>query len=321
MSEVLALKFRPNSFEQVIGQDTSVKQLKAALEKGTLGHALIFAGTRGSGKTTCARIVAQSLNPDVSPAQLAMLVSEIDAASNNGVDDIRQVIENIRYARQGHQVIILDEAHMLSKNAFNSLLKTLEEPPKDTTFILLTTEPNKLIPTIKSRCQIYEFHDVPVETLEKYYAWVAAEEKLNLSPEILHNVAIKAEGSVRDGLSILQKYLSGEVSEDQSNKYFELVGAIYSQDTTTALDLVSQLRKAEDAKVIVQTLEKWFYWCSLEVFGQLTPVRRFFNGSLADFDLSKLQTLFSTALDIERDLNATPNSKAALDMGVIKLCL
>lgn len=325
MSEVLALKYRPKTFEEVIGQDTTIKQLKAALENNTLGHALIFCGTRGSGKTTSARIVARVLNegaPTLSPAELTMLVTEVDAASNTGVDNVREIIENIRYSRKGHQVVILDEAHMLSKNAFNSLLKTLEEPPPGVSFILLTTELHKLIPTVKSRCQIYEFSDVPVETLEKYYAFVAAEEKLTLTPEVIHTVAIKAEGSVRDGLSLLQKYLSGEEVEDFSDKYLELVSAIYGQDVATALEVVGQLRKNEEARVIIQTLEKWFYWCSLESFGQKTPVRdKLPANSAKAFDLAYLQRLFSTCLEVERNFNATPNSKSVLEMGIIQLTI
>jgi DNA polymerase-3 subunit gamma/tau len=322
VSDVLALKYRPKTFEEVIGQDQTIKQLKAALENNTLGHALIFCGTRGSGKTTSARIVAQVLNTGIPTNELPMLVTEVDAASNTGVDNVREIIENIRYSRKGHQVVILDEAHMLSKNAFNSLLKTLEEPPPGVSFILLTTELHKLIPTVKSRCQIYEFSDVPVETLEKYYTFVAAEEKLTLTPEVLHTVAIKAEGSVRDGLSLLQKYLSGEEVEDFSDKYLELVSAIYGQDVATALEVVGQLRKKEEARVIIQTLEKWVYWSSLEFFGMKTPIRDKIPASAAKgFDLAHLQKLFATCLDIERNFNATPNSKSVLDMGIIALCV
>ena len=322
MSEVLALKYRPKTFDEVIGQDTTVRQLKAALENGTLGHALIFCGTRGSGKTTSARIVAKELNPALSENELAMVVSEVDAASNTGVDNVREIIESIRYSRQGHQVVVLDEAHMLSKNAFNALLKTLEEPPPGVTFILLTTEPNKLIPTVRSRCQLYEFTDVPVAVLKAHYLDIAGREKLKLDPATAEGIALKAEGSVRDGLTLLQKHLSGEEVVDNSKLYFELVGSIYAGDVTTALDLVSTVRKTEEARVIIQTLEKWFWWCSLESFGQKTPVRDFFpEGASQGFDLSRLQDLFSKCLEIEKDLYATPNSKAVVEMGVIKLCL
>jgi DNA polymerase-3 subunit gamma/tau len=321
MSDVLALKYRPQSFDEVIGQDGTVKQLQGALEKGNLGHALIFAGTRGCGKTTSARIVAKVLNPELSVAELAMVVSEVDAASNTGVDNVRELIENIRYSSKGHKVIILDEAHMLSKNAFNALLKTLEEPPPETTFILSTTEPHKLLPTVRSRCATYEFNDVDVDILVGHYKSVAEKEDLNLSDEVLYDVAIKAEGSVRDGLTILQKYLSGEAVESNASAYFELVSALYQADVATALALVSDLRQKEDGRVIIQTLEKWFYWCSLENFGMKTPARQHFPGEAPVFDLTHLQSLFDTCLNVERNFSATPNSKSVLDMGIIRLCL
>jgi len=321
MSDVLALKYRPQSFDEVIGQDGTVKQLQGALEKGNLGHALIFAGTRGCGKTTSARIVARALNPDLSEAEMAMVVSEVDAASNTGVDNVRELIENIRYSSKGHKVIILDEAHMLSKNAFNALLKTLEEPPPETTFILSTTEPHKLLPTVRSRCATYEFTDVDVEILADHYKMVSDKEGLNLTAEVVLDVAIKAEGSVRDGLTLLQKYLSGEAVESHASVYFDLVSALYQSDVATALSLVTDLRAKEDGRVIIQTLEKWFYWCSLENFGMKTPARQHFPGDAPVFDLSHLQSLFNTCLDVERNFSATPNSKSVLEMGIIRLCL
>ena len=321
MSDVLALKYRPQSFDEVIGQDGTVKQLQGALEKGNLGHALIFAGTRGCGKTTSARIVARALNPDLSEAEMAMVVSEVDAASNTGVDNVRELIENIRYSSKGHKVIILDEAHMLSKNAFNALLKTLEEHPPETTFILSTTEPHKLLPTVRSRCATYEFTDVDVEILADHYKMVSDKEGLNLTAEVVLDVAIKAEGSVRDGLTLLQKYLSGEAVESHASVYFDLVSALYQSDVATALALVTDLRAKEDGRVIIQTLEKWFYWCSLENFGMKTPARQHFPGDAPVFDLSHLQRLFNICLDVERNFSATPNSKSVLEMGIIRLCL
>jgi DNA polymerase-3 subunit gamma/tau len=324
MSEVLALKYRPTSFDEVIGQEDLVRQLRASLKTNTLGHALLFCGPRGTGKTTTARIIARELNPNLTDAELVMNVTEIDAASNTGVDNVRELIENIRYSTRGHKVIILDEAHMMTKNAFNALLKTLEEPPPGVTFILVTTEPHKLIPTVVSRCQKYEFTEVDQETLEDYYNVIVVGEDLEkvVSRDRVHDISLKAEGSVRDGLSLLQKALSGEVVADNSKTYFELVGAIYSQDVATALSIVSDLRRSEEARVIIQTLEKWFYWCSLESFGMKTPVREYFgNGADLNFDLNHLQKLFDSCLDIERSFTATPNAKIVLEMGIIKLCV
>ena len=324
MSEVLALKYRPTTFEEVVGQDQTINPLRSALENGTLGHALLFCGTRGTGKTTTARIIARELNRENSEifdnweTRHHLVMTEIDAASNTGVDNVRELIESCRYATQGHRVVLLDEAHMLSKNAFNALLKTLEEPPPGVTFILLTTEPHKLIATVRSRCQTYEFHEVGVKILESYYQKLMDLEGITAD---VSAAALKANGSVRDGLSILQKALSGEQEADTSKQYFEIVGAIYSQDVATALALVSELRKAEEARVIIQTLEKWFYWCSMETFGMKTPVRDFFGDAKLNFDLSHLQRLFDSCLDVERNFTATPNAKIVLEMGIMKLCL
>lgn len=319
MSDVLALKYRPQTFEEVIGQDNIIRQLQSAIKTDTLGHALLFCGPRGTGKTTTARIISRSLNQNLSPAELFMNVNEIDAASNTGVDNVREIIDSVRYNTLGHKVIILDEAHMMTKNACNALLKTLEEPPPNVTFILVTTEPHKLIPTIVSRCQKYEFMEVEKETLEEYFTKIILTENINAD---VKSIVLKAEGSVRDGLSILQKSLSGEEIVDNSKIYFDLVGAIYSQDVTTALELVKQLRKVEDTRVIIQSLEKWFYWCSIESFGMRTPIREYFGKQInLNFDLKHLQTLFDSCLNVERSFTATPNSKIVLDMGIISLCL
>ena len=276
----------------------------------------------GTGKTTVARIVAREVNKEVENwEQLQHLViTEIDAASNTGVDNVRELIENIRYCVQGHRVVILDEAHMLSKSAFNALLKTLEEPPPKTTFILVTTEPHRLPDTVKSRCQIYEFQEVDLGTLEDYYIGIMDAEGVEVD---VTSAALKANGSVRDGLSILQKALSGEPEADNSKQYFDLVAAAYTQDVTTALALVGEIRKTEEARVIIQTLERWFYHCSLETFGMKTPIRKFFDEStdLKSFDLHRLEQLFDTCLGIERNLAFTPNSKIVLEMGIMKLCL
>ncbi len=327
MNEVLALKYRPKVFEEVIGQSLTIKQLESAIFKSNLGHALLFCGTRGTGKTTTARIVAHELNkdyPDIYNSwgtRQHLVLTEIDAASNTGVDNVRDLIESIRYSTQGHRVVLLDEAHMLSKNAFNALLKTLEEPPPGVTFILLTTEPHKLLDTVRSRCQTYEFHEVERETLEAYYEHIMELEGVEVDVKA---AALKACGSVRDGLSLLQKSLSGEAQQDNSKDYFELVGAIYAQDVATALQAVSKLRKVDEARVVVQTLEKWFYDCSMEFFGMKTPVRDFFNGPDFDptaFDLGHLQKLFHECLEAERSLGFTPNSKIVLEMAVLKMCM
>lgn len=335
MSQVLALKYRPSRFSEVIGQAFTINQIKSAVIKKTLGHSLLFSGTRGCGKTTTARIVAMVLNcqkpKDGEPCgkcdscKCALEgrhdeIIELDAASNNGVDDVRSLQETIRYTTRGHRVVILDEVHMLSKPAFNALLKLLEEPPKGLTLILATTEPNKLLPTVVSRCQRYDFKDVDTSTLVDYYTSICTKEGMDLSAA--KQAAVIANGSVRDGLSYLQKFLAGEAVEDDSKEYFDLVAAVYQKDTVSALDTLAKLTAKNEARIITQTLQKWFYWCSLENFGIKTPVRELFEGGQnLQFDLKHLQELFRITLDIERDLYATPNSKIVLEMGMIRLCI
>jgi DNA polymerase III subunit gamma/tau len=322
MSEVLALEYRPKTFEEVIGQEITIKQIQSALENNTLGHALLFSGPRGTGKTTTARIIANCLNSELAENERALSISELDAASNNSVDHIRELSENIKYSTRGHRVVILDEAHMLTRNAWNAFLKTLEEPPPQVSFILVTTEFHKIPATIKSRCQLYEFREVDFGVIAQYLGDIVRDKEIDLDPKQILGVALKADGSVRDGLSLLQKFLSCEAAEDLSDSYFSLVSAVYSQDTTTALALVGEIRKSEEPRVIIQTLEKWFYWASLEAFGMKTPIRDKLPAGATDaFDLSHLQRLFEGCLAIERNFMATPNSKSVLDMGIISLCL
>jgi len=321
MDLVLARKHRPSEFAEVVGQEATIAQIVGAMENNSLGHALLFCGTRGTGKTTTARIVGRVLNSELTDAELALSITEVDAASNSGVDEIRTVIESVKYAGVGHKVVIIDECHMLTRNAFNALLKTLEEPPSKVTFILVTTEPHKLPATVKSRCQIYEFRDVDLEVLKAHYKRIAQEESLELSDQQLQEVALRAEGSVRDGLSLLQKFLSGQEVTTNADRYFKLVGAIYSGDSSTALDIVKDLRKDEEPRLIIQTLEKWVYWCSMEALGISTPVHdHFAEGAAQWFQFHILQGLFDTCLSIERNFTATPNSKIVLDMGIISLC-
>ncbi|MDH7638530.1 DNA polymerase III subunit gamma/tau [Sphingomonas oryzagri] len=227
---VLARKYRPQTFDQLIGQDAMVQTLENAIKRGRIAHAFLMTGVRGVGKTSTARLIAKSLNcvgpdgqggPTISacgicdPCQAIaegrhIDVIEMDAASHTGVDDMRNIIEAARLAAFSarFKIYIIDEVHMLSKNAFNALLKTLEEPPEHVKFLLATTEVNKVPITVLSRCQRFDLRRIPAELLAKHFQHVVDEEQISAEPEALALIARAAEGSARDGLSILDQAIA-----------------------------------------------------------------------------------------------------------------
>ena len=223
---VSARKYRPSTFESVVGQRALTTTLKNAIATQKLAHAYLFCGPRGVGKTTCARIFAKTINCMTPTAdgeacnqcescvafneQRSYNIHELDAASNNSVDDIRQLVEQVRIPPQigKYKVYIIDEVHMLSASAFNAFLKTLEEPPRHAIFILATTEKHKIIPTILSRCQIYDFNRISVEDTVNHLSYVASKEGITAEPEALNVIAMKADGGMRDALSIFDQVVS-----------------------------------------------------------------------------------------------------------------
>ncbi|WP_339661867.1 DNA polymerase III subunit gamma/tau [Croceibacter atlanticus] len=211
---VSARKYRPTTFADVVGQQAITNTLVNAIENNHLAQALLFTGPRGVGKTTCARILAKKINQDgtdvAEDEDFAFNIFELDAASNNSVDDIRNLIDQVRIPPQvGHyKVYIIDEVHMLSQAAFNAFLKTLEEPPKHAIFILATTEKHKIIPTILSRCQIFDFKRITVTDAKQYLANIAEKEGVNAEDDALHIIAQKADGAMRDALSIYDRVVS-----------------------------------------------------------------------------------------------------------------
>ncbi len=269
---VLARKYRSKSFDDVVGQQPIAQTLKNAIEKDRVAHAYLFVGTRGIGKTTMARILAKALNcqsadqPTTEPCCKCdsckainkgddIDVIEIDGASNNGVEQVRELRQNAIYrpVRSRFKIYIIDEVHMLSTAAFNALLKTLEEPPEHVKFIFATTEPNKVIPTIQSRCQRYDFNNISPTKIAEHLKYVLKEEKIDYNDEFVIQVAKLANGSMRDGLSILDRLIStgaekltAELLEEfmglaSAEKIHNLIGAIGKNESASALEMTGDL--------------------------------------------------------------------------------
>ncbi len=227
---VLARKYRPQSFDELVGQDAMVQTIANAIERGRIAHAFLLTGVRGVGKTSTARLIAKALNcvgpdrqggPTINPCGICepcvaiaegrhIDVVEMDAASHTGVDDVREIIEAVRYASVSarFKIYIIDEVHMLSKNAFNALLKTLEEPPEHVKFLFATTEVDKVPVTVLSRCQRFDLRRIPFDKLAEHFARVAEAEQVEVEPEALGVIARAAEGSARDGLSLLDQAIA-----------------------------------------------------------------------------------------------------------------
>jgi len=271
--EVFARKYRPQTFDDLVGQTHVSRTLKNAVAQNRLAHAYLFVGPRGIGKTSTARILAKSLNclkgPTVTPCgqcdncrEIAggnsLDVIEIDGASNNSVEDVRQLRENVRYApaKGRYKIYLVDEVHMLSPAAFNALLKTLEEPPPHVKFIFATTEPQKVLPTILSRCQRFDLHRIPANLIAQHLQFIADKEKITLEPAAGHAIARGAEGGLRDAESMLDQLVAfcGEkISENDVLNVFgftskqtviDLTGRILHGETPAAIDLLHQQSEA-----------------------------------------------------------------------------
>lgn len=291
---VLARKYRSQDFKSLIGQDVLVKTLTTAINTGRIAHAYIFTGIRGTGKTSTARILAKALNclasdgPTANPCGVCencraiaagqhIDVMEIDAASHTGVDNIRDILDAAQYRPTNgrYKVYIIDEVHMLSTAAFNALLKTLEEPPAHVIFILATTEIRKVPVTILSRCQRFDLVRVPVETLKKHFNWIANQEKIELSDTANELLARAADGSVRDGLSLLDQAIAqtgGHVDEQavmdmlkraDRNVVVDFMDTILSGDTAKALEMTDTIyTNGADLVMLLSDMMEWTHWAT-----------------------------------------------------------
>ncbi len=355
--QVFARKYRPQTFDEVIGQAPIVRTLKNAIERGLVTHGYLFSGTRGVGKTTTARILAKALNCEKGPTtapcgqcppcreialSTCMDVLEVDAASTGRVEEIRELIENARYlpARDRYKIFIIDEAHMLSREACNALLKTLEEPPPRVVFILATTEPQKILPTIHSRCQSFHFRNVSFQEILQVLARVAKEEKVEVEPEGLGVMARVAEGSLRDALSLLDQavvYCGTTISADAVRELLgvvrdevleQMMDAIHQQSSEQMLELVDQL---------VQQGQNPQHFCreALRHIRNLMVVR--IGGAAAGlaeaagagrekleaaaqhFTEEDLLRFFNTLMRTEQELRWSPQPRLHLELGLLKL--
>ncbi|ROQ90879.1 DNA polymerase III subunit gamma/tau [Desulfosoma caldarium] len=285
---VLARKYRPQTFEEVVGQPHVTRTLKNAVQSGRIAHAYLFTGARGVGKTSVARILAKALNCEtgVTPVPCnrcsncseigqgrAVDVLEIDGASNRGIDSIRELRETIRYrpVKSAYKVYIIDEVHMLTTEAFNALLKTLEEPPAHVVFIFATTEPHKIPATILSRCQRYDFRRIPTEEIQAQLLRIAQQEGVALSASVLDAVAREADGSMRDAQSLMEQLLALRGDDQQDRELLDLLGvvdresvlaaaeAVVRRDPAACLDVVERIyRRGMDSRRFCQRLCELF---------------------------------------------------------------
>ncbi len=260
---VSARKYRPQEFDTVVGQGHITETLEHAIEENQLAQALLFCGPRGVGKTTCARILARKINErdgSTSEDGFAYNIFELDAASNNSVNDIRELTDQVRFAPQvgKYKIYIIDEVHMLSQAAFNAFLKTLEEPPAHAIFILATTEKHKIIPTILSRCQIYDFKRITIEDIEIHLQKIAEKEGIQYEDDALYLIAQKADGALRDALSIFDRLSTFSQKNITLAKAAEVLNVLDYEQYLSIVDLARENKISETLFALNEIIKKGF---------------------------------------------------------------
>ncbi|MCM2344181.1 MAG: DNA polymerase III subunit gamma/tau [Alphaproteobacteria bacterium] len=360
---VLARKYRPRHFDELIGQDALVRTLRNAIESGRIAHAFMLTGVRGVGKTTTARIIAKALNytgpdgtagPSTGPTDDCEIcraiaedrhpdVLEMDAASRTGVDDIREILDGVRYAPVSarYKIYIIDEVHMLSKNAFNALLKTLEEPPPHVKFIFATTEIRKVPVTVLSRCQRFDLKRVDVATLADHYKNICSLEQVQADDDALTMIARAADGSVRDGLSLLDQAIALATERVSVQQVRDMLGL---SDRTRVLDMLEAGLKGEcaaalaimddmarsgaDALVVVQDLLELTHLLTryravpslLDKDNAVAPDMKIrLQGLSASLSMPSLGRAWQLLLKGISEIQSAPQSRAALEMLLIRL--
>ena len=355
---VSARKYRPQTFETVVGQSHITTTLKNAIRNNQLAHAFLFCGPRGVGKTTCARILAKTINCEhISPEGEAcnkcqscvsfnegtsLNIHELDAASNNSVDDIRTLVEQVRFTPQAgkYKVYIIDEVHMLSSSAFNAFLKTLEEPPPYAIFILATTEKHKILPTILSRCQIFDFKRITTSDTVAHLREISEKEEIKAEPEALQLIAQKSEGCMRDALSILDKIVSftnGEVTYQNTLEhlnildaeyYFKLIDQLQQQDLAGAMLLYDDInRKGFEGDIVIEGFAEFIrnlLVCKDQRAAALLEVVESFKGKYYNtakkIDPAYLVSALNILNEVQINYKQARNKRLHVELALIKLC-
>lgn len=355
---VSARKYRPQLFNTVVGQAHITTTLKNAIKNDQLAHAFLFCGPRGVGKTTCARILAKTINCESKTKDgeacnkchscvsfnegTSLNIHELDAASNNSVDDIRTLVEQVRFAPQAgkYKVYIIDEVHMLSSSAFNAFLKTLEEPPSYAIFILATTEKHKILPTILSRCQIFDFKRITLNDTVEHLQEIADKEEIKAEKAALQVIAQKSEGCMRDALSILDKIVSftnGELNYTNTlehlnildaDYYFKLLDCMQQQDLSGAMLLYDDInRKGFEGDLVLNGFAEFIrnlLVCRDEKVAVLLEVVESFKEKYMETGKKVPASVLISALNIlnEAEINykAARNKRLHVELAIIKLC-
>jgi len=354
---VSARKYRPSRFSDVLGQEHISHTLKMAFSQDKLAHAFLFTGPRGVGKTTCARILAKTLNclnmtEEYEPCgkcescisfdeNASFSIFELDAASNNSVEHIRNLIEQVRIPPLSgkYKVFIIDEVHMLSTAAFNAFLKTLEEPPPYAIFILATTEKHKILPTILSRCQIFDFRRLQIADIVKQLTIIAGQENIGVQEEALHLIATKADGAMRDALSIFDRiagatnnYITYEAVTENLNildytYYFKVIDQLLTEDLSAVMMTVDEvLRKGFDPEVFLTGLSEHLRQLlvsrdrsTIALIENTDSIRERYQQQAQLLSLDYILTALQLCSDCDINFRTARNKRLHLEMTMIKM--
>jgi DNA polymerase III subunit gamma/tau len=353
--QVFARKYRPQTFDDLVGQAHVVRTLKNAVEQNRLAHAYLFVGPRGIGKTSTARILAKALNcvngPTITPCGVcdsckeitggnSLDVLEIDGASNNGVEQVRELRDNVRYApSKGHfKIYIIDEVHMLTSAAFNALLKTLEEPPPHVKFIFATTEPQKVLPTILSRCQRFDLHRIPANLIAQHLQFIAGKEKIVLDPAAAHAIAKGADGGLRDAESMLDQlvaFCGDKIAEPDVLSVFgftseqtvaQFTEKILRGETPEALELLHT--EADNGKDMMKLMSDLISYLRDLLVGKVKPealaddlnpdLQKSLEAQAAMIETDRLLELIDQFAAAEGRMKWAPNKRLHFEVAVIK---